>query len=149
MAMARELGARRAWLLGVALLPALVALAGCARWQKVELRLAPGTRARSELGQVRMDERTSDVLVVAAHRVRRDASGRLAVRVEFQNISDALYAARVRVEFVDAQGMLEKGAFDVDLRKFPPGTTTMDWTSSTPDAATYSVEVWSGSAVPW
>jgi hypothetical protein len=146
---AREFVTKRACVVGATLLPALTVLAACCMWQKVELRPAPGTGARTELGEVRMDEPSSRILAVTEHRAHRDSQGRLAVHVEFQNTSDVLYPARVRAEFVDAQGMLEKGAFDVDLRQFLPGTTSMEWTSSTPDAVRYTVELWSGSSLPW
>jgi len=130
-------------------LPAHAVLAGCAEWQKVELQSAPGPHARTDTGEVKMDAATSIVLAVTEHRARRDSEGRLVVRVEFQNVSDSAYAAKVRAEFADAQGLLEKGAFDDDLRQFPPGTTSVEWRSSTPEAVSYVIEVWSGGAVPW
>ncbi len=95
-----------------------------------------------------MDAATAKVLVVTEHTCARDSAGHLVVHAEFRNILDAAYSARVRVQFADGQGMLEKGAFNTSLRRFPPGTASADWESRTPDAVSYVIEIWGARRLP-
>ncbi len=126
----------------------LTTLVACSCWGAATLEPAPGAHARTELGEIRMDAATAKALVVTEHTCARDATGRLVVHAEFRNILDEPCPARIRVQFTDGQGMLEKGAFSTSLRQFPPGTASADWASRTPDAVSYVVEVWAVKRLP-
>lgn len=109
----------------------------------------PGPHVRTGAGEVKMDWRTCRNLRVLEHACRRGRHGRLAVLVAFQNRSDDPYVAKLRVKFADAHGMLEKQSYETSVYRFPPGNTPLEWTSSTPDAESYVVEVWSGRFLQW
>jgi hypothetical protein len=96
-----------------------------------------------------MDWSASRRLQVTDHRYRRDSGGRLVVFVTFLNASDKTYVARIRVEFADAQGLLEESSLKTHVHRFAPGATSMEWTSSTPDTQGYTIQVGSGRLLQW
>jgi hypothetical protein len=96
-----------------------------------------------------MDWSASRKLQVTEHRYRRDSGGRLVAFVKFLNVSDKAYIARIRVKFADAQGLLEESPLKTHMHRFPPGATSMEWTSSTPDTQGYTIEVGSGRLLQW
>jgi hypothetical protein len=138
---------RRGVLRVVALLlsaTAAVAGAGC-----TTLSVAPGEQARTTAGEVRMDGRSRGCLVVAEHRFRRDERGHLAAFVEFRNVAGRPYTAMVRVMFADRYGRLEKRAYATQEHCFSSGSDPIEWTSDTPDAETYVIEVWAPPFLFW
>ena len=139
----------RASLLRPALLCVLAALTvggagGCAA-----LTAEPGPHVRTGAGEVTTDWRTRRNLHLLQHTHRRDDRGHLVVFLELQNVSDDDYIARVWVKFADADGLLERGAYDSDERRFAPGRTQIEWTSSTTSATSYVVELRSGRLLQW
>ena len=110
---------------------------------------APGRLSVGSVGQVQMDWRTRRHLRLLRHESRRDMRGHLVVFLELQNTSEKDFVARVRVKFADADGRLEKWAFDTDERRFGPGRTQIEWTSSMPAARSYVVEMWGARFWRW
>lgn len=100
-------------------------------------------------GEIKMDRTSARRLQTAEHRWRREVSGRLVVFVRFRNVSDKPYLAKLRVKFKDRDGMWERGAYDMDEHEFPPGETSLEWTSYTRDAARYEIEVRKGRFYLW
>lgn len=146
---ARRLSGHMLRMLAATALMASAWTAGCALLKEPALKSAPGEHAETTCGRVMLDGRTSGRLLLTEHTWRRDTSGRLVVAGRFQNDSGKAYKARLRVAFADAEGRWEKGSYSSHPQVFPSGLTAIEWTSSTPAAATYTVEVWSDSLLPW
>jgi hypothetical protein len=96
---------------------------------------------RTDAGRIEMDVRSRRRLEVSEHSSRRDDDGHLVVRITFNNTSDKDYVANIRVRFTKADGLMERRAYDTDMHQIPPGLYAAEWTSYTPDAASYVVEV--------
>ncbi len=109
----------------------------------------PGPQVRTAAGEVRMDWRSRRNLRVLQHRYWRQARGHLAVAVEFENFSAEVYVADLQVRFSDAHGVLDRWSQQTQERRFPPGRTALEWTSYTPEAAGYVVEVRSARLLQW
>ncbi len=106
--------------------------------------LGPHTVAKhpGEFGAVRVlgrrARRRIKVLEQGAH---RDAEGRLVARVRWLNTADKPYKAQIRRAFYDEKGMLERRSFMWDLHTFDAGENVIEWTSYTPEAVRYLIEV--------
>ena len=87
------------------------------------------------------DHATCKRVEVQEQQVNRDREGRLVVKVHWLNVSEKPYKAQVRVAFQDIEGALERGAYDWDIQQFHPGEQTVEWTSYTPDAVRYRIEL--------
>ena len=57
------------------------------------------------------------------------------------NRSSKPYKARVRAAFFDEKGLAERDSFRWDIQEFSPGGQAIEWTSHTPDAVRYLIEV--------
>ncbi|KPK65530.1 MAG: hypothetical protein AMK73_02725 [Planctomycetes bacterium SM23_32] len=139
-------GSRCRW--GAAALAALVFAAGGAEGCAA---LAPelGPQARTTAGHVDMDWASRRALRLLSHDFRRGPTGRLIVRVGVRNDSDSVFIAKLRVRFADEAGLFEKGSHETHVHHFPVGATSLEWTSATPAAQRYEVQVLSARWFQW
>ena len=105
--------------------------------------------ATTTAGRIEMDAASARRLRVVAHSHRRDGQGRLVVSATLRNASEGVFEANVRVKFAGADGLLERNSLDTVAQDFPAGDTALEWTSATPEARSYVVEVRSPRWLPW
>ncbi len=105
--------------------------------------------ASTSSGEIKMDRPARRTLRVTQHTCRRDELGRLVVLGRFVNAADEPFRAKVRVKFEDEHGMWERGAYDMDRHDFPPGASTVEWTSYIRNAVRYEIEIRSARLLPW
>ncbi len=127
---------------------ALIALAGGAGGCALFGPLA-GPLAQTQSGRVEMDWPSHRRLRIVEHRHRRDRRGHLVVLLVLRNHAEDLYEADLRVAFADQDGIQEEDAHRTIRQEFPPGDTRLEWTSATPEAASYRVEVRGTGLLPW
>jgi hypothetical protein len=124
-----------------ALLPAVCALLACSAAGCESLTTPDEPQFRTDAGRIEMDLRSRRRLEVSEHSSRRDDRGHLVARITFNNTSDKDYVANIRVRFIKAAGLMERRAYDTDMHRMPPGLYAAEWTSYTPDAVSYVVEL--------
>jgi hypothetical protein len=130
---------------GAVLALVLIAGAGGCAWLGPEI----GPNAASPAGRVEMDWRSRRNLRLVAHDFRRGPDGRLVVTATFANKGGGVYTANLRVKFADKDGLFERGSHEAAVHRFPPGETSLEWTSSTAAAQRYAVDVWSARWLQW
>lgn len=91
-----------------------------------------------------LDYKTCSHMRVTGHTAEPNREGHLVVTVQWLNVTDNTYKARIRVTFFDQRGLRERGGYRWDLQEFPPGKCDPAWTSYTREAASYLIEVKSG-----
>jgi len=87
------------------------------------------------------DTETCERIQVLGEEVKRDQEGRLVLKVQWLNVTDMPYKAQLRVTFSDIELRRERDSYLWDLQTFRPGEQAIEWTSNTPDAVRYRVEV--------
>lgn len=127
-----------------ALLAACAMLTGCA-----VLCPAGGRTAAGTAGKTLQAYPACRWLKVMRQHAERRPDGRLKVTVEWDNTADEPYPVRVRAVFLKDDGSREEGAAWAELRFQPGGGNVMEFTSSTPEAARYRIEVQSASGSLW
>ena len=100
-------------------------------------------------GRLEMDAASARRLQVITHGHRRDGQGRLVVSATLRNASEDVFKAKVKVKFASADGLLERNSFDTVTESLAAGETTFEWTSATPDAQSYVVELRSPRWFQW
>jgi len=107
--------------------------------------------ARHSRGEVRMNLQARKHLSLQEHTWRRDERGHLVACVRLRNISEDPFEAAMRVTFVTEDGTPEREARRVDRQQFPGfrQVVGLEWTSDTPEAARYVVEIDGTGLLPW
>ena len=118
--------------IAAALLVILTLACGC-----VSLCPEPSPKRLTACGNVSfLDYATCRRLRVLDHAFERDESGRLIVWVTWLNAAPKPYKAYIRVEFLDASGLRERGSSRWDLHTFAPGEQPpVQWTSYSTEAS--------------
>ena len=126
----------RQWVFVIALLAQV--LGGC-------LGLCPERSASvaTTLGRVeQLDCATRRRLRFVGQQVGRDRAGHLVARATTRNVAEKDYVARIRVTFFDSRGRPEQAVTGWDKQAFRAHRdTTLEWTSATPEAQRYLIEV--------
>jgi len=100
-------------------------------------------------GSVKLEGSARRTLRVLSQQCERDSSGRLVVLVRFANTSSRPLKARLRVKFRMRDGLWEKGSYDMRETEIPAGESAFEWSSYTPEAASYEIEVYAAKFAFW
>jgi len=116
----------------------LLAVAGC---RTLYPERSPSTQTPQ--GRVeQLDCATRRRLRVLGQVVTRDGAGHLVVTVTWLNTSRRTYTANVRITFYNAEGKPEHPPARWDIQRFPAKSKApVEWTSATPAARTYLIEL--------
>jgi len=118
-------------------LSGLAALTGCAMF-----RPRPTAAEITQCGKIVIRDRASRRhLDVVSQTVKRPSHRHLVVGVTWELEGDEPYVAQVRVSFYDEQDLLEVGSYEWNGHTFMRGRQYLEWTSATPDAVRYIIEV--------
>ncbi|MFW6119116.1 MAG: hypothetical protein ACOC7S_02130 [Planctomycetota bacterium] len=107
--------------------------------------------ARHSRGVVRMNPQARNHLALLEHTWRRDERGHLVACIRLRNIADDPFEAAMRVTFFTEDGTPEKEVTRTDRQQFPGfgQIVGLEWTSDTPEAARYVVEIDGTGLLPW